>query len=269
VINLAFGTFVYKLVVQKNSNNYKDTYIMNRTFMQQSARSAMSTADQAGATVSFINQVYGWMCGGLTLTGVIAYLIGKSLTPEFLQQNSGLLLGAVIAEFVLVIAISAGINKMSSAVATLCFLAYAGLNGVVLSLIFLQFTVESIAATFFITAVTFGAMSVYGFLTKRDLTSIGNLCFMGLIGIVIASIVNMFIGSSALYWAVTYIGILVFVGLTAWDTQKIKQMSMALGNELSVSETGKKYAILGALALYLDFINLFLLLLRIFGGRRS
>jgi FtsH-binding integral membrane protein len=242
---------------------------MNRAFMQQSARSAMSTVDQETATVSFINQVYGWMCGGLTLTGVIAYLIGKSLTIEFVQQNSGLLLGAIIAEIVLVIAISAGINKMSATVATGCFLAYAGLNGVTLSIIFLQFSMQSIAATFFITAVTFGAMSVYGFLTKRDLTSVGNLCFMGLIGVIIASVVNIFIGSSILYWAVTYIGILVFVGLTAWDTQKIKEMSMALGDELSVSEAGKKYAILGALTLYLDFINLFLLLLRIFGGSRD
>ena len=238
--------------------------------MEQSARSAMSTADQMTATTAFINRVYGWMSAGLALTGVIAYLIGTS--PEMsakLIANPGLLWGAVIGEFVLVIAISAGIKKMSAAVATGCFLLYSALTGVVLSLIFLRFSMASIATTFFITSVTFGAMSVYGYVTKRDLTSIGNLCFMALFGLIIASLVNIFIGSNFLYWGVTYVGILIFVGLTAYDTQKIKQMSMALGNELAVSETGKKYAILGALELYLDFINLFLLLLRIFGGGRD
>ena len=243
---------------------------MQRSFMEQSARSAMSTADQVSTTTSFINRVYGWMSGGLVVTGIIAYLIGTD--PAMIQkliENPGLLWGAIIGEFVLVIAISAGINKMSSAVATGCFLLYSALTGVVLSFIFLRYSMESIATTFFVTSMTFGVMSVYGYVTKRDLTSIGNLCFMALIGIIIASIVNIFIGSSALYWGVTYLGILIFVGLTAYDTQKIKEMSMALGDELSASETGKKQAILGALALYLDFINLFLLLLRLFGGSRD
>ena len=243
---------------------------MQRSFMEQSARSAMSTADQVSATTNFINRVYGWMSGGLVVTGIIAYLIGTD--PAMMQkliENPALLWGAIIGEFVLVIAISAGINKMSSAVATGCFLLYSALTGVVLSFIFLRYSMASIATTFFVTSMTFGAMSIYGYVTKRDLTSIGNLCFMALIGVIIASVVNMFIGSSALYWGVTYVGILVFVGLTAYDTQKIKEMSIALGDELSASETGKKYAIMGALALYLDFINLFLLLLRIFGGSRD
>jgi len=238
--------------------------------MEQSARSAMSTADQLTATTTFINRVYGWMSGGLVVTGIIAYLIGTD--PEMTMKliaNPGLLWGAIIGEFVLVIAISAGINKMSSAVATGCFLLYSALTGVTLSLIFLRYSMAGIATTFFITSVTFGVMSVYGYVTKRDLTSIGNLCFMALIGIIIASIVNIFVASTALYWGVTYLGVLIFVGLTAYDTQKIKEMSMALGNELAASETGKKQAILGALALYLDFINLFLLLLRIFGGSRD
>lgn len=243
---------------------------MQRSFMEQSARSAMSTADQLTATTTFINRVYGWMSGGLVVTGIIAYLIGTD--PEMTMKliaNPGLLWGAIIGEFVLVIAISAGINKMSSAVATGCFLLYSALTGVTLSLIFLRYSMAGIATTFFITSVTFGVMSVYGYVTKRDLTSIGNLCFMALIGIIIASIVNIFVASTALYWGVTYLGVLIFVGLTAYDTQKIKEMSMALGNELAASETGKKQAILGALALYLDFINLFLLLLRIFGGSRD
>jgi len=243
---------------------------MQRSFMQESARSAMSTADQVTATSSFINRVYGWMSGGLIVTGIIAYLIGTYPgMSDKLIANPGLLWGSIIGQFVLVIAISAGINKMSSTVATGCFLLYSALMGVTLSLVFLFYSMESIATTFFVTALTFGVMSIYGYVTKRDLTSIGNLCFMGLVGVIIASIVNIFVGSSALYWGVTYVGILVFVGLTAYDTQKIKEMSMALGDELSASETGKKYAILGALTLYLDFINLFLLLLRVFGGNRN
>jgi len=243
---------------------------MQRSFMQESARSALSTADQMSVTTTFINRVYGWMSAGLVISGIIAYLIGTDLTMvEKLVANPGLVIGVIVAQLVLVIAISAGINKMSSAVATGCFLLYSALTGVTLSFIFLRYTMVSITTTFFVTALTFGTMSLYGYVTKRDLTSIGNLCFMGLVGIIIASIVNMFVGSSALYWGVTYIGIIVFVGLTAYDTQKIKEMSMALGGELASSEIGKKQAILGALRLYLDFINLFLLLLRIFGGSRD
>lgn len=243
---------------------------MQRSFMQASARSAMSTADQVNVTTSFINRVYGWMCGGLTLSGIIAYLIGTD--PNMMQKlidNPALLWGAFIGEFALVIILSAGIKKMSVAVASGCYLLFAALTGVMLSFIFIRYNMQSIATTFFVTSITFGAMSVYGYVTKRDLTSIGNLCFMALIGLIIASVVNIFVGSSLLYWGVTYVGILIFVGLTAYDTQKIKEMSIALGDELSTSETGKKYAIMGALRLYLDFINLFLLLLRIFGGSRN
>lgn len=243
---------------------------MQRSYMQESARSAMSTAEQVSVTTSFVNRVYGWMSGGLTLSGIIAYLIGTDPTmTQKLIENPGMLWGAIIGEFVLVLILSAGINKMSSAVASGCYLLFTALTGVTLSLIFLRYSMASIATTFFVTSLTFGAMSVYGYVTKRDLTSIGNLCFMALIGLIIASVVNMFIGSSLLYWGVTYVGILIFVGLTAYDTQKIKEMSIALGSELSTSETGKKYAIMGALALYLDFINLFLLLLRIFGGSKD
>jgi len=238
--------------------------------MEQSARSALSTADQVSVTTSFINRVYGWMSGGLLITGLLAYIIGTDQNMMArLIENPGLIWGAIIGEFVLVIAISAGINKMSAAAATACYIAYSALTGVTLSFIFLRYSTGSIATTFFVTAVTFGVMSVYGYVTKRDLTSIGNLLFMALVGTVIASIVNFFLQSPALYWLVTYVGILVFIGLIAYDTQKIKEMSMALGDELAGSETGKKHAILGALALYLDFINLFLLLLRIFGGNRD
>lgn len=243
---------------------------MQRSYMQESARSALSTAEQVNVTTNFINRVYGWMSGGLVITGIIAYLIGTD--PAMMQKlidNPALLWGALIGEFALVIAINAGIKKMSSAVTTGCFLLFSALTGVMLSFIFIRYSMESIATTFFVTSLTFGVMSVYGYVTKRDLTSIGNLCLMALIGLIIASVVNIFVGSSLLYWGVTYVGILIFVGLTAYDTQKIKEMSIALGAELSASDTGKKYAIMGALALYLDFINLFLLLLRIFGGSRD
>ena len=171
----------------------------------------------------------------------------------------------IILELGLVIGISAGINKLSSTAASGLFFLYSALNGVTLSLVFLVYTQESITTTFLITAGTFGAMSFYGFVTKKDLTSIGNLAFMALIGIIIASIVNMFFASSMLYTIISYGGVLIFVALTAYDTQKLKKMGQKLE---AGSETERKTAILGALRLYLDFINLFLFLLRIFGRRR-
>ena len=154
---------------------------------------------------------------------------------------------------------------MNASMAIGLFLLYSALNGLTMSIIFLIYTSASIASTFFITAGTFGVMSAYGYFTKKDLTSIGNIAFMGLIGIIIASIVNIFLQSPMLYWAVTYIGVLVFVGLTAYDTQKIKKMSLEMDIE---SEEGSKGAVMGALALYLDFINMFIFMLRIFGQRK-
>jgi len=154
---------------------------------------------------------------------------------------------------------------MSPAVATMVFFIYAGLTGVTFSVLFMIYTASSIASTFFVTAVTFGGMSAYGYMTKRDLSSWGSFLFMGLFGIIIASVVNIFMQSTALYWAVTYAGVLIFVGLTAYDTQKIKRMGASID---SSSDDGRRMAILGALNLYLDFINLFLMLLRIMGNRR-
>jgi FtsH-binding integral membrane protein len=160
---------------------------------------------------------------------------------------------------------SKNITNISSNMAIGLFMLYSALNGLTLSAILLVYTASSIASTFFITAGTFGAMSIYGYFTKKDLTSWGNLLFMALIGLIVASIVNIFWASSTMYWIITYAGVLIFVGLTAYDTQKIKNMSLELDAE---SEEGRKGAIMGALALYLDFINLFILLLRIFGDRR-
>lgn len=158
------------------------------------------------------------------------------------------------------------VNKISGSLATTLFMLYSVLTGLTLSVVFMQYTGASIGSTFVVTAGTFGAMSVYGYTTKRDLTGLGSMMVMGLIGIIIASVVNIFLQSSAMYWAITYIGVIVFVGLTAYDTQKLK----AIGEQVSADdrENYRKYSIMGALTLYLDFINLFLMLLRILGDRR-
>lgn len=209
-----------------------------------------------------IRQVYAWMGAGLTLTALLAVMTVSS--PSMLQLvigNRFVFFGLIIGELALVVVLSAAINRLSAAMAMLLFIAYASLNGVTLSVIFLAYTAESIASTFLITGGMFGAMSAYGYLTRRDLTSWGSFLFMGLIGIVIASLVNIFFGVSILYWISTYCGIIVFTGLTAYDTQKIKAFALR-------GEVGTKPAILGALTLYLDFINLFLMLLRLFGRRR-
>ena len=174
--------------------------------------------------------------------------------------------GLVIAEFALVIGISAAINRLSLATATLMFVAYSVINGAMLSSIFMIYTAASIASVFFITAATFAVMALIGYTTKTDLTSVGKLLFMALIGLVIATIVNMFIGSSTLTMICSYVGVLIFVGLTAYDSQKIKNMLMQAPD---AGESSQKLALLGALTLYLDFINLFIYLLRIFGDRRN
>ena len=174
--------------------------------------------------------------------------------------------GLVIAEFALVIGISAAINRLSLATATLMFVAYSVINGAMLSSIFMIYTAASIASVFFITAATFAVMALIGYTTKTDLTSVGKLLFMALIGLVIATIVNMFIGSSTLTMICSYVGVLIFVGLTAYDSQKIKNMLMQAPD---AGESSQKLALLGALTLYLDFINLFIYLLRIFGDRRE
>jgi hypothetical protein len=223
----------------------------------------------AGTQSSFINRVYGWMCGGLVLTALIA--MWAASTPAVMNtilSSQILFFGLIILELAAVGFLAVRLNKMSAMTATVVYLAYAALNGLTLSVIFYHFTMESLATTFFATAGTFGVMSLYGYVTKRDLTSFGNICFMLLIGAIIASVVNMFWANSMLYWITTYIGIAVFVGLTAYDTQKIKEMSLAVDG-IEQSESARKYAIFGALTLYLDFINLFLLLLRIFGGSRD
>lgn len=213
------------------------------------------------------SQVYAWMTAGLLTTGAIAMFVANS--PAMLNLIIGtpfVFFGLIIAELVMVWVLAANIGRMSAGLATGMFLGYSALNGLTLSIIFLAYTSESIATTFFVTAGTFGLMSLYGYTTKQDLSKIGSLLVMGLIGFLIASLVNLFLQSTALYWIITYAGIAIFVGLTAWDTQKIKRMIQA--NAGATDSVMHRIAIMGALMLYLDFINLFLLLLRILGRRR-
>ncbi len=221
------------------------------------------TADQIViAQNSLLRQVYAWMGGGLLITALLAMVTLSS--PALLNAvfgNRMVFFGLILGELGLVIAISRAINRLSASAASLLFILYAALNGVTMSVIFAVYTAESIASTFVVTAATFGAMSAYGFLTRRDLTSWGSFLFMGLIGLVIASLVNIFTRSSAASWIISALGVIIFTGLAAYDTWKIKAMATA-GAE------GRKPAILGALTLYLDFINLFLMLLRLLGNRR-
>lgn len=215
----------------------------------------------------FVRSVYNWMAVGLGLTGFVAYYVAHSPSlVRLIFQNQILFFGLIIAELALVFTLSARVNKMQASTATALFVIYSALNGATLSFIFLVYTASSITSTFFICGGTFVACSIYGWTTKRDLTSIGGFLMMGLIGIIIASLVNMFFRSAGMSMIISYIGVIVFVGLTAYDTQHLKTMAVTQPDGL---ETGvvRKGAILGALKLYLDFINLFLMLLRIFGNR--
>ena len=217
----------------------------------------------------FIRSVYNWMAIGLALTGFTAYYVAN--TPALVQAvfgNQILFFGLIIGQLGLVFFISARIQKLQASTATALFVLYSVLMGVTMSFIFLVYTASSITSTFFICAATFVACSVYGWTTKRDLTSLGGFLFMGLIGIIIASVVNMFIRSSAMHMIISYIGVLVFVGLTAYDTQHLKTMALNQPDDLEAGVI-RKGAIMGALKLYLDFINLFLMLLRILGGGRD
>lgn len=215
----------------------------------------------------FIRSVYNWMAIGLGLTGLVAFYVSNSQAMlKLIFGNQIIFFGLIIGELALVFSISARVHKMQAATATSLFVLYAALNGATLSSIFLVYTKSSITSTFFVCAATFVASSIYGMVTKRDLTSMGQFMFMGLIGIVIASVANFFVRSSGVSLIVSYIGVIVFVGLTAYDTQKLRTMALTQPDGLD-GATLRKGAILGALTLYLDFINLFLMLLRIVGNR--
>lgn len=222
--------------------------------------------DVSAAFPVLMRKVYVWMTLALVITGFTAYGVANS--PGILQAiytNQILFWGLIIAEFALVIGVSAAINKLSLTTATLMFILYSVINGALLSYIFLAYTSSSIATVFFITAGTFAAMAVIGYTTKTDLSSLGKYLLMALIGMIIATVVNVFfIKSTGFDLVLSYLGVLVFVGLTAYDSQKIKQMLLQAPD---AGEGAQKIALLGALSLYLDFINLFIYLLRIFGKR--
>jgi len=234
---------------------------------QTGTRSITIAQARQEASTIFLAKVFNWMAIGLAVTGGVAFLTAESGMARTLVL-SPLFFILVLAELGMVFYLSARIEKLQPGTATGLFLGYSILNGLTLSTIFLAYTHASIAGTFLVTAGMFGAMAVYGLITKRDLSGMGSFMFMGLVGIILASVVNIFLKSSGLYWVISGIGVLVFVGLTAYDVQKIKNMG-----EEGIMQQGeaaiRKGSIIGALALYLDFINLFLMLLRFFGGSRD
>lgn len=218
------------------------------------------------AVPALIRKVYLWMTLALAITGLTAYVVAT--TPAIINTiySSSLYWVLIIAELALVFIVSGMIDRLSLSTATMLFVLYSVVNGATLSSIFMIYTMESIASVFFISAGTFAVMAFIGYTTKTDLTKMGKILLMALIGLVITTIVNMFVVSSGLQTIVSYIGVLIFVGLTAYDSQKIKNLLYGAPEE---SEGAQKLALLGALSLYLDFINLFLYLLRIFGSRRD
>lgn len=219
---------------------------------------------------SFMRRVYNWMAAGLGISAFVAWFVSTNMTALglFFDLQTGqptmIFWGSIIGELVLVVALSAAIKRIQVSTAIAMFVAYAALNGATLAMILLAYTGASVGKAFVITAGTFVAMSIYGATTKRNLTGMGSFLMMGLIGIIIAMVVNMFLASPMVDWIVSIVGVGIFVGLTAYDTQKLRGMVMEAANDVTIS----KMVILGALTLYLDFLNLFLMLLRLFGDRR-
>jgi FtsH-binding integral membrane protein len=238
---------------------------MNNYF--NNTANTQNTVVSETAFSKLMRNVYAWMCAGLLMTALTAMGVAKNAELfTMLMTNKLLFWGIMIAEIALVIYLSARIMRMSFFSASLCFAAYSILNGVTMSFIFMAYTTESIAQTFLITAGTFGAMSLVGFFIKKDLSGLGRMLIMLLIGLIIASVINIFLASSTMAVILNYLGVIIFVGLTAYDTQKIKQM-LQYSSYYGISEQTQKMALLGSLTLYLDFINMFLYLLRIFGNR--
>lgn len=230
---------------------------------QQPAWISAGTADTGERTRAFIRGVYGWMFGGLLLTAFASLWVVMSPAMQALVLgNRAVMFGLIIAEFAIVLFLSFGITRMSGGTAAASFLVYSFLNGLTLSVIFWAYSGSSIVQAFVTAAGMFGAMSVYGMVTKKDLTSWGSFFTMGLIGIVLCMVVNFFLHSTGLSFVISILGVFIFIGLTAWDTQKLKGYATVTG------PMRDNVAVIGALALYLDFINLFLMLLRLFGGNR-
>jgi uncharacterized protein len=238
----------------------------NNQFELRTGRMTSAQADAVPVDAGlrkYMLQVYNYMASGVLLTGIVAGAVASSPAAIEMIFGSGLSLVVMLAPFAFILALSFGINKMSASTAQAVFWAFAAVMGLSLSSVFLAYTGESVARVFFITAGAFAGLSLYGYTTKKDLSGFGSFLIMGLIGIVIASVVNIFLQSSAMQWIISVVGVLVFAGLTAYDTQRIKLMY----SELDDSEVYGKKAIMGALSLYLDFVNMFMMLLHLFGNR--
>lgn len=238
----------------------------NDNNLQTAPKVEVVRASNPSQVTAFFQKVYTWMCVGLIISGVTAYMVANNEAwATFFLANQGIFFGTILVELGLVIWLSAGINKMSAQTAIVSFLVYCFTSGLTLSVIFLAYTAESINTVFFITAGMFGVISLYGYITKADLSRTGQIAFMGLIGLIIASLVNMFMKNPQIDYIISIIGVLIFSVLTAYDTQKIKQFA---AGAVQGSEQESKASIIGALTLYLDFVNLFLHLLRFFGRRK-
>ena len=235
--------------------------------MYETRSGVLPAFTEAQVVSRFMQRVYGWMAAGLLLTAFIAWQVASS--QELLRVivfNPPIFYGLIIAELAIVFGMSALSGRLSAMVIAGCFIVYSILNGLTLSVIFLAYTMTSISQTFIISAGMFGGMSVYGFITKRDLTSVGNFMIMGLWGIILASIINLFFHSEPMAYLISFLAVFIFLGLTAYDTQKLKRIALTSGDE--ESESLMKVTIFGALTLYLDFINIFLHLLRLLGNRK-
>lgn len=235
--------------------------------MYENAKEMTLARAQQEASTVFLAKVFNWMAAGLAITGAVAFLTAQTGLAGMIV-GSPLFFILIFAELGLVFYLSARISKIQASTASSLFVGYSVLNGLTFSVIFLAYTGSSIAGTFMITAGMFGAMAVYGLVTKRDLSGWGSFLFMGLVGIILASVVNIFLKNSSLYWVISLIGVFIFTALTAYDVQKIKRIGEE-GIMTQGEDAIAKGSIMGALTLYLDFINLFLMLLRFFGGSRD
>ncbi|HEX4052666.1 MAG TPA: Bax inhibitor-1/YccA family protein [Tepidisphaeraceae bacterium] len=225
---------------------------------------AVGTRDSA--VIRFFNAVYAWMAVGLAVTAGVAWAVSTHYALLKQVNSPGALIGIFVAEIILVIVISSAIRRLNAAAATALFVLYAALNGLLLSSIFLFYTLTSITGAFGACAAMFAVMSLYGMFTKTDLTRLGKILFMALIGLIIATVINIFVANSAFYWIVSYAGVIIFAGLTAYDTQRLQTMAVQTQGDPALAA---RLSVNGALVLYLDFINMFLFLLRIMGNRRQ
>ena len=240
--------------------------MIQRNQISQAAGAVTASRATVDVQTRVINQVYTWMTLGLALTATVGYYAAESqMMRNLIFSNGFVMIGLIIAQLGIVVGLSAGINRLSGSAATGLFILYSALTGLTFSVIFMVYTYSSIASTFFVTSGTFAAMSVFGHTTKRDLTKLGSIAFMALIGIILASLVNMFMQNSMLELGISVIGVLLFTGLTAYDAQRIKEMAATVSD----GESEAKVSVMGALSLYLNFINLFLMLLRFLGVSRN